>query len=527
MRYPKMKTTEESSAKWLSVVFEAFAKSGGCTKGLAKELAVAFGDGVGAAFVEGLSELAAYAAAAMGDEAGAIDEEEAAVVASRRVVRPVLQAKLQARLDALDVKLVGLATCAGCEATAESQGRRSRSWASILGPLRLKRRYAFCDECKQGVAPAQKALGLTDSEFTPRLEEVTTMMATTVPFGMATTLVGKLCGIEVSVKGAEEMVDRRAAAALQLDAEEAKTCAALDDTGLPVKTQQRPADTVPEGDAPKVAYLEIDGVIPITREELTRKEMTAVERRRMDRAKKAKARGGKGRRYRIVGREVKNAVLYDGKDCATESPGRGCILKKTYVSHLGDWNSFAARLWVAMLRLRFEKATLLVVLSDGADWIRSLAEGLPVPALLILDLFHVKHRIWEVAHSVYGERSDKARSWAYAQCDRIEAGQAPKVIEALKFLRPGRAEAKVLVEQLAGYLANNRDRMDYPAYRARGLRISSGTVESANFHVTGTRLMLQGMRWSAEGAGQMAALRADLFNGRWESRSRQLLKAAA
>jgi len=313
----------------------------------------------------------------------------------------------------------------------------------------------------------------------------------------------------------------------RLDAEEAKSCAPFDGKGLPVERQQLPAGSVPVSDAPDVAYLEIDGVIPITREELTRKEMTATERRRLDRAKKAKARGGKGRRYRIVGREVKNAVLYDGKDCATESPGRGCILKKTYVSHLGDWATFAVLLWVAMLRLRFEKAKLLVVLSDGADWIRTLAAWLPVPVFLILDLFHVKHRIWEVANGIYGERSQKARQWAYAQCDRVEAGQADKVIEALKFLKPTRPESKALVEKLAGYLDNNRDRMDYPAYRARGLRISSGTVESANFHVTGTRLMLQGMRWSAEGAGQMAALRADLFNGRWESRSRQLLKTAA
>ena len=67
--------------------------------------------------------------------------------------------------------------------------------------------------------------------------------------------------------------------------------------------------------------------------------------------------------------------------------------------------------------------------------------------------------------------------------------------------------------------------MDYPAYRARGLRISSGAVESANYHVTGTRLKLQGMRWSEEGAGHMAMLRADLFNGRWEARTKQLLAA--
>lgn len=34
------------------------------------------------------------------------------------------------------------------------------------------------------------------------------------------------------------------------------------------------------------------------------------------------------------------------------------------------------------------------------------------------------------------------------------------------------------------YVDNNLDRMDYPSYL--GLRISSGTVERANFHVTGT-----------------------------------------
>jgi len=158
--------------------------------------------------------------------------------------------------------------------------------------------------------------------------------------------------------------------------------------------------------------LETDGVIPITREELTGKELTPTERRRIQRAKKAKARGGKGRRYRIVGREVKNAVLYDGKDCAAESPGRGCILKKTYISHLGDWLTFAGLLWVAMLRLRFDQAKLLVILSDGADWIRSLAKWLPIETLLILDLAHVQRRIWEVAHSLYGDHCAKAAQWA-------------------------------------------------------------------------------------------------------------------
>jgi hypothetical protein len=525
-----MDSTEVSSVQWLSVVRDAFMETDGSTKAMAEAMTSRFAAQPAAASVaiavaEGIAELAAYADTKLGESATAIDAEAAAVVASRRIVRPLLEAKLQTQMDALDEDLAGKAVCPVCDQTAESEGRRSKTWESLLGPLRLKRRYAFCEDCKQGVAPAQKTLGLSFGDFTPRFEEVTTMMATTVPHGMATTLVGKLCGIQVSVKAVEEMVERRGAAVQAMDAEEAKACAPFDEKGLSLSTQQRPADAPPSGPAPNVAYLEVDGVLPITREELTGKELTPAERRRIQRAKTAKARGGKGRRYRIVGREVKNAVLYDGKDCAQESPGRGCILKKTYVSHLGEWATFALLVWTAILRLGFDRTKLLVVLSDGADWVKSLAEWLPLSTFLILDLYHAKRRIWEVAHSLYGEHSVEAKRWAAIQCDRVENGQVGKVIEALKFLKPKRAETCELVEKLAKYFDNNRGRMDYPTYRAKGFRISSGAVESANFHVTGARLKLQGMRWSVEGAGQMAALRADLFNGRWEARTKRLLAA--
>jgi hypothetical protein len=168
---------------------------------------------------------------------------------------------------------------------------------------------------------------------------------------------------------------------------------------------------------------------------------------------------------------------------------------------------------------------LLVVLSDGAERARTLCQWLPVSTFLVLDFFHVKHRVWQVAQSLYGERSPKAAKWARTQCDRIEAGDAPKVIDALRLLRPTRTETRELVRLLGHYLQANLDRMDYPAYRARGLRVGSGAVESANFHVTGARLKLQGMRWSEAGARQMAALRADLFDGNRQARTHETMAA--
>ncbi len=179
-----------------------------------------------------------------------------------------------------------------------------------------------------------------------------------------------------------------------------------------------------------------------------------------------------------------------------------------------------------MLKLGFNRAKLLVVLSDGAKWIRNLCKWMPMKVFLILDLYHVKHKVWEMGATLFGEGKPEARQWAQTQCQRIADGQAPDVIQALEFLKQSHCKAREQIEDLQTYLRNNLDRMDYPTYRAQGLRVGSGAIESTNYHVTGARLKLPGMRWSEEGATQMASLRADLFNGVWRTRSQQILKAA-
>jgi hypothetical protein len=59
----------------------------------------------------------------------------------------------------------------------------------------------------------------------------------------------------------------------------------------------------------------------------------------------------------------------------------------------GAWLPFAWLLWTAMLRLRFDQSRLVVILSDGAEWIRSMAQWLRIETLLIFALYHAKHRI--------------------------------------------------------------------------------------------------------------------------------------
>jgi hypothetical protein len=96
---------------------------------------------------------------------------------------------------------------------------------------------------------------------------------------------------------------------------------------------------------PQVARTELDGVVPVTREELGDDGLADQDKHRFEQAKQDKARAGEGRRYRRVGREVKNAVLCDGKDCVQESVERASILNEKYVSYLGAWMPFALLLW--------------------------------------------------------------------------------------------------------------------------------------------------------------------------------------
>ena len=398
------------------------------------------------ALLAGFQSLLAYAQMEQSQAPSAIEEERLGLKAALEAVRPILQARLQQGLDQADLK-PGRISCNLCGQMADSQGRRQRHWLSTVGQLSLKRRYFWCADCEQGQTPSQKQVGLPDSDYTACLEEVTTLMATTVPHQMAVNLVEKLLGVALSPQAAKSSVERRAEHVLRLQQEQAQQ----------IQLFQQQWEKVPpyittqaDGKSIDVAYLELDGVHVLSRTQAP------------DSPQSTAGRGGPGRKYVVSGREVKNAILYEGKDCAKQSERRGCLLEKTYLSHLGEWQGLAILLWAAMLKRGFDRARLLVVLSDGAEWIRSLCRWLPMPVLLILDLYHVKKKIWDTAAIIYGEGTIAAKAWAEQQCQRVEEGRASEVIEGLEFVKRSHRKAREQINSLQGYLRNNEDRMDYP-----------------------------------------------------------------
>ena len=85
--------------------------------------------------------------------------------------------------------------------------------------------------------------------------------------------------------------------------------------------------------------------------------------------------------------------------------------------------------------------------------------------------------VWEVGRAVYGAGT------------ALSEGRIDDVLAALR-RHGGSDEAR----PCAGYVETNHDRMRYPGFRAAGLPVGSGVVESACDTVAG-RLKRGGMHW--------------------------------
>ena len=91
----------------------------------------------------------------------------------------------------------------------------------------------------------------------------------------------------------------------------------------------------------------------------------------------------------------------------------------------------------------------------------------------------------------------------------------PRVIQHLKALHQAHPGVEI-VEKAISYFTNNQQRMNYPDYRARGLQIGSGTIESGCKRVVKARLDQAGMTWTVEGARAVLKARAAYLSGHWD-----------
>jgi hypothetical protein len=155
----------------------------------------------------------------------------------------------------------------------------------------------------------------------------------------------------------------------------------------------------------------------------------------------------------------------------------------------------------------------LLVLGDGARWIRAWFEGLEIEGkTMVLCWWHLRKRCYESMSSAGGLK-DRRGELEKKLLGRLWKGEVEAAIEllrgALEWVRNPRA-----VEDLIGYLEKRRAYIpDYEQRKRAGLWIASTRVEKYNDWAVSGRCKHQGMSWSPAGVLALAALEAARRDG--------------
>ncbi len=178
----------------------------------------------------------------------------------------------------------------------------------------------------------------------------------------------------------------------------------------------------------------------------------------------------------------------------------------------------AEGLWLQVSALLLELGVLcgerrLLVVGDGASWIRTWFEGLGIDSkAMVLCWWHLRKRCYE-SMSWAGGPKERRRAFAKELLGQLWRGEVAAAIELLRetleWVRNPSA-----VEDLIGYLEKRRAYIpDYQERQRAGLWIASTRVEKFNDWAVSSRCKHQGMSWSPSGVLALAALEAARRNG--------------
>ncbi|HEY2689691.1 MAG TPA: hypothetical protein VGJ50_14695 [Streptosporangiaceae bacterium] len=157
----------------------------------------------------------------------------------------------------------------------------------------------------------------------------------------------------------------------------------------------------------------------------------------------------------------------------------------------------------------------LVVLGDGAVWIWNLASQHFPEATQIVDLFHAREHLHELARLLEFLLGGQHGSWLAARLGELDNGDIPALLSAARQFPLTGIKAQALDTAL-GYFETNAPRMRYQHFRSLGMFVGSGAVEAGCKAVIGQRLKLSGMHWSVPGAAGILTLRCQQASNRWE-----------
>ncbi|MGB6068074.1 MAG: ISKra4 family transposase, partial [Desulfomonilaceae bacterium] len=324
--------------------------------------------------------------------------------------------------------------------------------------------------------PLDEELGLLAGRLTPHAHECLVRLGAWMPFEKAAKELGFVLKVCVSEPTSRRYTETAGAAYVTY---QAQAVAQLEQT----------APLAPQG--PQRMFLSVDGaMVPLV--------------------------GGEWR-------EVKTLTLGELEDPVCEDEEWVVHSREhSYFSRLANASDFQRLALVETHARGVEQAAVIAAVTDGAEWEQSFLDFHCPRAVRILDFPHAGEHLTPIGQALWGEQSEQTQLWLAEQRHRLKQSGPADLLADLHQLHEQHPHLEVLPKHLA-YLESRQDHMRYPEYRAQGLPIGSGAMESGNKVVVEARLKGAGMHWAEGHVDPLLGLRNILCSDRWEEAWSQIL----
>lgn len=373
-----------------------------------------------------------------------------------------------------------------CGSQARYRELRSRRLLTALGEVELTRPWYLCPQCHEGQFPVDRVLDVEDVDSSPGVRRMQALVGAEAAFDRGREQIRLLAGLEVTAKSVERVAETIGGDIARRQQREIRKAVQLD---LPVVI----------GEPVPILYVQMDGTgVPVVKKE-------------------TEGRKGKSDGEPAHTREVKLGCVFtqtrwDEKGYAIRDPD-----STTYAGAIETSEEFGRRIYLEAWNRGSSRAIQKVVISDGAEWIRNIVDIHFPGATHIVDLYHARQHLWEVARLLSPNDPAVQRAWMKLHQKRmLDRGKIEKLVAALRAL--SHADPKVLekIRIEADYFEKNAERMRYPKFRKMHLFVGSGVIEAGCKTVIASRLKRSGMFWTVRGANAIIALRCCALNGRFE-----------
>jgi len=322
------------------------------------------------------------------------------------------------------------------------------------------------------IIPLDEILGMRGENVTGCLREIVSYCASQMSYEVTGRIVKKLCGVELCNREIELIVKG-----------EGKRIREKERKEIEEFWESYGEEELGGYNSDSIYYIGLDGTMVHSREN----------------------------KYR---QEGKVAVIYRDDQIVEVSEGRKELLGKRYTATFGSSEELGEQMYKVAYERGVEGGKEVVILGDGARWVKELQEFYFPEGRYILDWYHLERRVREAIEEMRISEEERERKKEEIR-EELWEGRIEGAIRVIRGI--GEEERGEKVEELIRYMRNNEEGIvNYKELREKGYHVGSGSIEKGIDVVIVKREKKGGMIWSRKGADSIARLRVKIFNGEWD-----------